>query len=115
MISTFIYLNVSFVIRMVIIFTIMMKYYNWVIEQDTKFKIILWNITEWPFKAFAAIFFVLDIMYNWVMSLYSFELPSVWDETVSNRLKRWIKMDGVKKSFARLMQRILNFSDPGHI
>ena len=110
-IDAFIYFNISFFVRMIVIFTLMMKYFHWV-DKDG----LLWKITEWPWKAVAAIFFVLDILYNWVMSIWMLDLPAAWDETVSYRMSRYIKTEsGFRLAFAKLMRKVLNFSDPGHI
>jgi len=111
MIEAFIYFNISFFVRMVIIFTLMMKYYHWV-DKDR----LLWKITEWPWKAIAAVFFVLDILYNWVMSIYMLDPPKVWDETVTYRMARYLKEEkGFKLAFAKMMRKVLNYSDPGHL
>lgn len=110
-IEAFIYFNISFFVRMVLIFTVMMKYYHWVNKDG-----LLWKITEYPFKAIAFVIFVLDILYNWVMSIWMLDQPAVWDETVSNRMSRYIKTEsGFRLVFAKLMRKILNYSDPGHI
>lgn len=111
MIEAFIWFNISFFVRMVIIFTIMMKYYHWVDKEGR-----LWKVTEVPWQAIAAVFFVLDIIYNWVMALYLADLPRVWDETVTNRMARYLRTEkGFKLAFAKLMRKVLNYSDPGHL
>jgi len=111
MIEAFIYFNISFFVRMIIIFTLMMKYYHWVYKGG-----FLWKITQWPWKAIAAVFFVLDIIYNWVMSVYMLDLPKTWDETVTYRMARYLKTEkGFKLAFAKMMRKILNYSDPGHL
>lgn len=110
-IDAFIYFNISFFVRMVLIFTVMMKYYHWVNKDG-----LLWKITKYPFKAIALVIFVLDILYNWVMTIWMLDLPAVWDETVSYRMSRYIKAEnGFRLAFAKLMRKILNYSDPGHI
>lgn len=111
MIEAFIWFNISFLVRMIIIFTVMMKYYHWV-DKDG----LLWKATKWPFKIIAGLFFVADILYDWVMAIYFLDLPAVWDETVTNRMARYLKTEsGFKLAFAKVMKRILNYSDPDHL
>ena len=105
MIEAFIYFNLSFLVRMILIFTVMMKYYHW------KKKDVgpIW-------KTIAGIFFVADIIYNWAMTLYFFDKPRVWDETVTNRMARYLKEEtGFKLGFAKVMRKLLNYSDPDHL
>lgn len=105
MIEVFIYFNLSFLVRMILIFTVMMTYYHKK-NGDVGF---IW-------KTIAGIFFVADIVYNWVMSIYFFDLPAVWDETVTNRMARYLKEEkGFKLGFAKVMRRLLNYSDPEHL
>lgn len=107
---------------MILIFTIMMKYYHWVIEQDTKLKVVLWKVTQIPFKLIAGVFFVLDILYNYVLSIWMMDVPVAWDETVSWRMDRYIDnlsdsnrlIDKWRVGFAKGLCKILSFSDPGH-
>jgi len=107
----FIWFNVSFFVRMVIIFTIMMKYYHWVDKGST-----LWKIIKWPWKIVAGIFFILDILYNYVMSIWMWDLPASLGETVTYRLARYLKTEtGFKLAFAKMMRKVLNYSDPGHL
>lgn len=108
--ETFIYFSLSFLVRMIVVFTVMMKYYHWV-DKDS----LLWKITKWPFKAIVIIFFVLDILYNYVMTIYFLDLPAKWDETVTNRMARYLKQSGIKRAFARMMRKLLNYSDPNHL
>lgn len=111
MIEAFIWFNISFLVRMIIIFTIMMKYYNWV-DKDG----LLWKLTGLIWKGIAGIFFVLDIIYNWVMSIYFLDPPKVWDETVTYRMARYLETEsGFKLAFAKIMRKILNYSDPAHL
>lgn len=111
MIEAFIYFNVSFFVRMVIVFTVMVKYYHWVDKESP-----LWKVTEYPFKLIAGIFLILDVLYNYVMGLYLWDKPAKWDETVTNRMARYLKNEtGFKLTFAKFMRRVLNYSDPGHL
>lgn len=70
MMEAFIYFNLPFLVRMIIVFTVMMGFYHWV-DKDG----LLWKLTKWPFKIIAGIFFVLDILYNLVMTIYFLDLP----------------------------------------
>jgi len=114
--TAFIYFNISFFFRMIVIFTLMMLYYNWVDKNSS-----LWKITEWPWKFIAAIFFVVDIIYNHYSTICFLDKAATWDETFTYRMKRYIKLEPdtlINKwryYFAYAMRFILNFSDPGHI
>ena len=108
--------HLSFFVRMLLIFTAMMLFYNRV-DKDG----LVWKVAEWPWKAVAAIFFVVDIIYNHYSTLYFFDKAAAWDETFSYRMKRYITLkpdtpiNKWRYYFAVVMQKILNFSDSGHI
>ncbi len=109
--EAFIYLNLVFIARMLLIFTVMMKYYHY--KKGN---------TGSLFKVLAGIFYLVDILYNWLSTVYFLDLPAKYDETVSLRCTRYIK-DGLgnnpiawfRYGFARVIQYITEFSDPGHI
>lgn len=107
----FIILNVSFIIRMLVIFTLMMKYYHW---REGKLT--------WVEKIPYAIFYVVDILYNWFSTIYFLDLPAKWDETITYRCKRYVKIElttnpitWLRYYFAKTIQYITNLSDPGHV
>jgi hypothetical protein len=105
MVDFIIWFYASFFVRMVIIFTVMMKYYHF---KNGKVGVI--------FKGFAGIFFVLDIVYDYMLTPVMLDLPATVDETVSHRCNRYIDSGNAwQKGFAKIMRAILNFSDPGHI
>jgi len=111
MIETFIWFNILFLVRMLFIFTFMMKYYHWVNKDG-----LLWKVTK-PFWYIAAgVFFVADIIYNWYLTFVFLDLQEAWDETVTYRMARYLKTQkGFKLAFAKLMRKVLNYSDPGHL
>jgi len=82
---------------------------------------LVWKVAEWPWKAVAAVFFVVDIIYNQYSTIYFFDKAATWDETFTYRMKRYIKLEPDtlankwRYGFAWVMQKLLGFSDPGHI
>lgn len=67
------------------------------------------------FKVPAILFFILDILYNYYITPFFWDLPDVWDETVTNRMKRYkLKWKGWKFHFSTAICNILNKFDPGH-
>ena len=107
----FIILNLVFIARMLFIFTIMMMYYH---QKQGKVGII--------FKIFAGIFYVVDILYNWLSSIYFLDLPAKYDETISLRCTRYVKagqggniITAFRYGFAKVIQYVTEYSDPGHI
>jgi hypothetical protein len=102
---------------MVFVFTIMMLYYNKV-DKDG----LLWKVTEYPWKAIAAVFFVLDILYNYVMTIWMLDVPATWDEPVSYRMDRYIAqykdsnnlLNKWRYGFAKGLCTVLSYSDPKH-
>lgn len=113
----FLYFNISFFIRMVLVFTVMMKYYHWVDKES-----MLWKITQYPFKAIAVAFFVVDIIYNWYSTITFLDKPASYDETVSYRMSRYIRdykdssrlIDKWRYYFAIGLCTVLSWSDPKH-
>jgi len=96
---------------MLVIFTIMMKYYH---AKNKKVGLI--------FKILASIFYVVDVLYNYVVSFYFLDLPAKWDETISLRCTRYIKagrgnnpVTWFRYGFAKVIQFVTEFGDPGHI
>lgn len=80
---------------------------------------------SWWFKAPAYVFAVGDWIFNWEMSLLFWkryknywipDLPAVWNEVITYRMKRYIaEGSGLKYRFALIVKKILNKFDPGHI
>lgn len=115
----FLYFNISFFVRMVLLFTVMMWYYHWV-DKDG----MLWKVTEWPWKIIAGLFFVVDIIYNWYSALTFFDKPASYDETLSYRMDRYIKayknkdnlslIEKWRYGFAKVLCKVLSYSDPKH-
>ena len=112
----FILFNVSFLVRMILIFTVMMLFFNKV-DKDG----LVWKVFEWPWKATAAVFAVVDVIYNQYSTIIFSDKAAAWNETFSYRMKRYIKLkpdtliNKWRYGFAYVMRVILNFSDPGHI
>ena len=114
-----VYFHASFFIRMVLIFTVMMKYYNYVDKNGTQ-----WKIVKFIWYPIAAAFAVVDVVYNWYSWFTFKDKPAAWDETVSYRMDRYIKLyqDKVNLTllekwryyFALGLCKVLSFSDPGH-
>ena len=110
------YFNVSFIVRMLLIFSVMMWFYNRV-DKDG----MLWKIAEWPWKIIAAVFFVADVVYNWYCTVTFLDKPAAWNETVTYRMRRYIKtekQDTVlskwRYQFARVICIITSWTDPDH-
>jgi len=115
----FLYFNISFFVRMVLIFTLMMKFYNQVDKEGD-----IWLIVEWPWKAVAVVFFVVDIIYNWYSTLTFWDKPASYDETFSWRMDRYITAYKGKDNLTLLEKwryyfaigtcKVLSWSDPKH-
>jgi len=114
----FLYFNISFFVRMIILFTVMMKYFHWVDQEG-----MLWKITQYPWKLIAGLFFLADIIYNWYSTLTFLDKPATWDETVSWRMDRYIAK--YKDNRPKLIHKwryyfaigtctVLSWSDPKH-
>lgn len=104
---------------MVLIFTVMMKYHHWV-DKDR----ILWKVTKYPFTAIAVVFFIADIIYNWYSTIIFLDKPASYDETLSYRMDRYIKayknkdnlslIEKWRYGFAKVLCKVLSYSDPKH-
>lgn len=114
----FLYFNISFFVRMVFFFSLMMKFYNQVDKDGT-----IWMIVEWPWKAVAVVFFIVDVIYNWYSAITFWDKAATWDETFSWRMDRYItkyKDDRPKLIhkwryyFAVGTCKVLSWSDPKH-
>jgi hypothetical protein len=74
-----------------------------------------------PMKYFALVFvlaFILaDITYNYMLSLPFWELPKSLKETTSDRIDRYAGdfTQPIRCFLAKVLGRIMNFFDPGHI
>lgn len=105
-------LNVAFVIRMLVIFTIMMKYKSWRGEKN-------FTLAE---KIPYGIFTIIDVIYNWTVTLPFWDKPANWKETISLRCTRYVKagmtnnpITWFRYGFAKVIQFVTEFSDKGHI
>jgi len=59
--------------------------------------------------------FIYDIFLNWVLSIPTLDFPNKWDETITNRMKRYKETDtGWKYKFSVWMCNKLNKYDPNH-
>jgi len=115
----FLYYNISFFVRMVLIFTVMMFIHN-KLDHDG----IIWKIIEWPWKFIAVLFFLSDIIYNWNSTITFMDKPASYDETISNRMHRYILVYKDKDNlsliekwrykFAIGLCTVLSWSDPKH-
>ena len=120
----FLYFNISFFVRMVLIFTVMMKYRNWVITEDTRLKKILWTVTKPFWYAIAVVFFIVDIIYNWYSTITFLDKPLSYDETLSYRMDRYVLLykdrndlslvEKWRYFFAKNLCKVLGWSDPKH-
>lgn len=104
-------INLAFIIRMLLIFSAMMLYYH---SKKGEVGII--------FKVCGGIFYVADILYNWFSTIHFLDKPAKWDETISLRCTRYVKagwgnnpMTWFRYAFAKVIQLVTEFSDPGHI
>jgi len=114
-----IYFHISFFVRMLVIFTLMMWYYNWVDKES-----MLWKVTKFIWYPIAGIFAVIDVVYNWYSWITFKDKPAVWDETFSYRMDRYIKqycnkinltlLEKWRYYFAIGLCKVLSFSDPKH-
>jgi len=115
----FLLFNVTLIVRMVGIFTLMMHYRNWVDKESTQWKVVK------PFwYTVAGLFAAVDIIYNWFLSLLFWDKPAVWDETVSYRMDRYIEQYKSKTDsnwsekgryyFAVALCTVLSWSAPKH-
>ncbi|MBW1853209.1 MAG: hypothetical protein JRJ00_00760 [Deltaproteobacteria bacterium] len=114
-----VYFHGSFFIRMVLLFTIMMKYYNWVDKESKQ-----WMVTKLVWYPIAVVFAIADVIYNWYSSITYWDKPAAWDETVSYRADRYVLLYKDKANLSRLEKWrfyssvglcfVLGFSDPSH-
>lgn len=59
--------------------------------------------------------FLYDIFLNWCLTFLTFDAPNEWDETMTNRMKRYKATDtGWKGKFSFWMCKQLNRHDKGH-
>ena len=118
-IEYFIYFNISFFIRMVLLFTVMMKYYNYVDKDSTQ-----WRVVKLVWYPIAVVFALSDVIYNWYSSVTFWDKPATFNETVSYRMDRYIKqyknrlaltwLEKWRYYFALGLCKVLSFSDPKH-
>jgi len=95
----------------------MMWYFNKV-DHDS----LLWKITKYPWYTVAGTFIVFDVLYNYVLISYTFDLPRSVTETVSARLGRYVTtlqdsdraIDKWRYGLAKFFCRILSKADPNH-
>ena len=94
----------------------MMYFYNNVDKGGTA-----WKTFEWPWKAVAAVFFVLDVIYNWYSTITFLDKPAAWNETLTYRMARYIKnekrdtlLSKWRYNFAIVICTITSWTDPNH-
>lgn len=113
----FIYFNVSIIVRLLLVFMPMMLYYNWVDKEGT-----LWKLTKYPWYFAAGLFYAADVVYNYYMTIYTFDSPKRLGEPVTERLTRYAtELDGTGTLIERFRHwlgvffcKILHQADPGH-
>ena len=99
---------VTFSLRMVISFFILMRLYNR-------------GIPKWILYPLAVPFIVADVVLNYVVTILFLDVPYYWRETVSERLARYTYdntmetgVDSYRYTISSFLCRVLSKADPNH-
>lgn len=106
-----VYFYAAYAIRLVSSFLVGMTFYHRV-DKDG----MTWKILKYPFYAFAGLFYVMDIVYNYAIAPLFWDMPDRRLETVSERMGRYLLLpdESLRFRFAYFACGVLNKADPNH-
>lgn len=111
----FMYFSASYIVLMVFAFTVIMRGYHALRHKS------VWRALRWPWYVVASVFLVLDIAYNYILTVWILELPRSPLETVTERVSRYkadlmpiTRLEKWRHGFAVRLCKILDMGDPGH-
>jgi len=103
----------GFIVRMLVAFAFLFAINNWKPHDSAVYGYVIRPILE----VLAIPFIICDVILNWYITLLMVDLPDHWDETVSQRLGRYMFDESPftwRGRFAAFFCKILDYSDPGH-